>query len=40
MRKLSQIAILSLIPLFAFSNESEVLSDTKQKIIELKQKQI
>lgn len=39
-KKLSQIAILSLIPLFAFSNESEILSDTKQKIIELKQKQI
>jgi outer membrane protein TolC len=40
MSKLSQIAILCLLPLFAFSSESEILSDTKQKIIELKQKQI
>jgi outer membrane protein TolC len=40
MRKLSQITLLSLLPLWAFSNESEILSDTKQKIIELKQKQI
>lgn len=40
MSKLSQIAILCLFPLFAFSSESEILSDTKQKIIELKQKQI
>jgi outer membrane protein TolC len=40
MRKLSQITLLSLLPLLAFSNENEILSDTKQKIIELKQKQI
>ena len=40
MRNLSKVALLSCIPLFAFCNESEILSDTKQKIIELKQKQI
>ena len=42
MKQLSKLTLLSLIPLLAFSSEqtSQVLSDTKQEIIELKQKQI
>jgi len=42
MKQLSKLTLFSLIPLLAFSSEqtSQVLSDTKQEIIELKQKQI
>lgn len=40
MKHLSKITLLSLLPLLAFSNDSEVLSNTKQEIIDLKQKQI
>ena len=37
MRKLPLFVLL---PFIAFANESHILSDTKQEIIELKQKQI
>ena len=37
---MKRLPLLILLPLLAYSNESEILSDTKQQIIELKQKQI
>ena len=37
MRNLSKVLLISLVPLFAFSNEIQTLSDTKQEIIKLKQ---
>lgn len=40
MRKLSKLILISLVPLLAFCNDNEILSDTKQAIIQLKQKQI
>ncbi|MBU3014925.1 TolC family protein [Poseidonibacter lekithochrous] len=40
MRNLSKIVLVSLAPLLSFSNEIQTLSDTKQEIIKLKQKQI
>lgn len=40
MKQLIQISLLIFVPLFAFSNESEILSNTKQEIIKLKEKQI
>ncbi len=40
MKHLSKISLLLLLPILAFSNDSEVLSNTKQEIIDLKQKQI
>ncbi len=40
MKKLFIIILIVLFPLLAFGNDSEILSDTKQKIIKLKQKQI
>ncbi|WP_121627699.1 TolC family protein [Poseidonibacter antarcticus] len=43
MKKLSPVTLLTLsafIPILAFTNESEVLSNTKQEIIKLKQEQI
>ena len=39
MKRLSSLSLI-LLPLFAFSNDSKVLSNTKQEIINLKQKQI
>lgn len=40
MKKLSILTALVLFPLISFANESQILSDTKQKIIKLKEKQI
>ena len=40
MKKLSVLTALVLFPLISFANESQILSDTKQKIIKLKEKQI
>ena len=37
---MKRLPLLMLLPLLAYSNESEILSDTKQQIIELKQKRI
>ena len=40
MKKLSVLTALILFPLISFANESQILSDTKQEIIKLKEKQI
>ena len=40
MKKLSVLTALVLFPLISFANESQILSDTKQEIIKLKEKQI
>lgn len=40
MKKISVLTALVLFPLISFANESQILSDTKQEIIKLKQKQI
>ena len=40
MRRLRVVVLTSFLPLLAFSSDSEVLSNTKQEIIKLKEKQI
>jgi len=40
MKKLSQVILYTLVPIFSFANDYEALSDTKQEIIKLKKEQI